>query len=124
MKKLGLLRIALILLIIFDVDMSIQAQKMPQTSNDLYQQFSKSIETSSLKDLEAVMCKATMVKMKNEALSMGMEYPKDFFEGMKTAILDFKNFRYLNYKKQGPTLNVYYMYGENNEESNIITLCL
>jgi hypothetical protein len=124
MKKNFRSRITYIWLIIMNSLMSIHAQKMPETSDQLYIKFSEAIQTSNLQELEKVMCKATLVKMRNESVSMGMTYPKDFFDGMKMALLDFKNFTYISYKKEGPTINAYYMYGENKSESSILTMGL
>jgi len=100
------------------------AQKMPTTSDDIYTRFCKAVQLSSINDLEGVMCKASIIRMKNEALSMGMEYPKEVLDGLQMMLLEQKDLSYLNYKKNGVTTNVYYMYGKNKAESNIITMCL
>lgn len=114
----------MLVLITWGCNTRLHTQKMPATSNDLYAKFSKAVQTYNLNDLEAVMCKASMVRLKNQALSMGMNYPKDVLEEMSVMLLDQADLSYLNFKKLGRTTNVYYMYGKNKAESNIITLCL
>jgi hypothetical protein len=100
------------------------AQKMPDAANRLYQEFTTAIEASDLAGLELCLCKASCVKMKNEALSYGLKFPDDVFDGLKMGMLDAKYFKFIGFKKSGPTTNVYYTYSRDEEPESIITLCL
>lgn len=121
---MSLMRISLVLLIIGTQTGIIFSQKMPDDANKLYQNFTDAIVNSDLAGLEASLCKASFVNMKNEALSFGMKYPDEVFEGTKMALLDFKNFKYISFKKNGPTVNAYYTYSENKVEQVIVTICM
>jgi hypothetical protein len=124
MRNILFLRITLILLIIFDIDMSIQAQKMPDAANDLYNKFTTAIQNNDVKGMEKCFSKASTIELKNITLSMGSRYPEDAVFFFQFGLIELKDLRYIKYKKDGPTINAYYINTVNNVDVAIITLRL
>ncbi len=118
-------RILLVLLIIGMNSCAIYTQnKMPADANKVYEDLSAAVNNQDSAALRKVLCKTSFVKMMNECISMGMEYPADVMMGMKMGLLDFKQFKYIKYNKNGTTVNAYYIYTVDKVETSIITLRL
>ncbi len=118
MKKNILLFLCLLL------SMNSEAQKLPDDAHQLYQDFSAAVKENSIEGIQAVMTKGSFISIKNDALSFGIVYPGDVIDQLSLSMLDFKYFKYMTYKTNGPTSNAYYLYTEGNSESIIITLCM
>src|SRR4051812_44355243 len=112
MRNMNFLRIGLILLIIGIHTPIIYSQKMPDTANKLYQEMSTAIKESDIGKLESITCKSSIIRSKNQVISMGMNYPKDLLDMMNMGLLDFNKFTYLDFKKSGPTVNAWYLYDD------------
>jgi hypothetical protein len=123
MRNLFFLRIVWVLLIIGTQTSGIYSQKMPEAANKLYQDFAAAIKGSDIAALESVTCKSSIIRSKNQVISMGMSYPKDLLDMMNMGLLDFHEFTYLDFKKSGPTINAWYLY-DNHTELSIVTLCI
>jgi|688.fasta_scaffold340556_1 hypothetical protein len=124
MRKPLFFRITYVAMIIGMMSMGLSAQKMPDDANKLYQAFSDAINKGDIDGLKNSLAQSSFIKMKNEALSMGFNYPNEVLDNMKQGLPPFSNFTYLKHAKKGSTVNAFYMYGENKSESNIITLCM
>lgn len=117
------LRIFMVLLIIGMNSCVIYTQKkMPGDANKVYQDLSDAVNNQDSAALRKVLCKTSFVKMMNECISTGMEYPGEVMTGMKMALLDFSQLKYIKSSKNGITTNAYYIYMVDNVETSIITL--
>jgi hypothetical protein len=123
MRKIFWLRILMVSLIIgLNGTLNFSQNKMPADANKVYQDLSTAITTSDSGALRKVLCRTSFVKMINESISIGMEYPGEVMTGMQMALIDFSQLKYIKYNKNGNTINAYYIYMVDNVETSIITL--
>lgn len=116
------LRILLILLMITGFSKIIHSQKMPADANKLYEDFTAAIVSRDTIQFSDVLTTAAYIKLRNEAISIGMNFPSEVFDAFTSSMLELNQLKYLNYKRDGATINAHYMYSTNNVPQNIVTL--
>lgn len=99
------------------------AQKMPETSNQVYSDLCKAIKSKDLVAYEKVLTSASFIRQKNEALSYGISYPADLFEMLNASMFELKDMTYIGFKQVGQTMNAFYLY-DYKLEKVIVTICL